>query len=82
MGDGEVRGEDGHGIAEDQVFAPVEDPFLSFREMIQAEETWPLVSFCSAHVCCTALDSSGIVLEADGKPSAGKVRSLTFFNDS
>jgi hypothetical protein len=43
MGDGEVRRENRHGIAEDQVFASVEDPFLVFRKMIQAEETWPLV---------------------------------------
>ena len=44
MGDGEVRRENRHGIAKDQVIASVEDPFLDFREMIQAEETSPLVS--------------------------------------
>jgi hypothetical protein len=69
MGDGKVRGKNRHGIAEDQVFAPVEDSFLIFGEMVQAEETLPPVSSCSAYLCRTALDSSGIVLEADGKPS-------------
>jgi hypothetical protein len=43
MGDGEVRGENRHGIAEDKVFTSVEDSFLAFREMIQAKETSPFV---------------------------------------
>ncbi len=71
MGDGEVRRENRHGIAEDQVFASVEDPFLAFREMIQAEETSPLLCIFFCHAGHTALDSSGIVLEADGKSPAG-----------
>lgn len=72
MGDGEVRGENGHGIAENQVFVSVEDSFLAFREVIRAEETSSPVSFCSANLCCTAPDSSGIVLETDRKPPAGE----------
>src|SRR5512137_3048405 len=71
MGDGEVGRKNRHGIAEDQVFAPVEEPFLCLREMIQAEETSPLVGIFAAHGCEAALDSSRIILEADGKSSAG-----------
>jgi len=72
MGEGEVRGENGHGITEDQVFAPVQDSFLSFGEVTRTEETLPSVSFCSAHLRCTAPDSSGVVLEANGKPSTAE----------
>jgi hypothetical protein len=67
MGEGEVRRENRHGIAEDQVLASVEDPFLAFRKMIQAEVTSPLGCIFFAHLSKAALDSSGIVLEADGK---------------
>jgi hypothetical protein len=70
MGDGEVRRENRHGIAENQIVASVEDPFLAFREMIQAEETSLLVCIPFANVGQTALDSSRIVLEADGKSPA------------
>ena len=63
----------GDGIAENQVFASVEKPFLAFREMIQAEETAPLVCIFVAHVGEGVLDSSRIVLEADGKSSAGDI---------
>ena len=73
MGDGEVRRENRHGIAEDQVFASVEDPFLVFRKMIQAEETWLLVYHFFTHVGEAALDSSGIVLEADRKSPTGDI---------
>jgi hypothetical protein len=73
MGDGEVRRENRHGIAEDQVFVSVEDSFLVFREMIQTEKTSPpgCIFFC--HTGQAALDSSGIVLEADGKSPAGEI---------
>jgi hypothetical protein len=70
MGDGEVRRENRHGIAENQIVASVEDPFLAFREMIQAEETLPLVYISFANVGQAAFDSSPIVLEADGKSPA------------
>jgi hypothetical protein len=40
MRNGEVRREDRHGIAEDQVLTSIENSLLSFWEMIQAEETW------------------------------------------
>jgi hypothetical protein len=70
MGDGEVGGENRHGIAKDQVFASVEDSFLAFREMIQAEETSSLVCILFAHVGQATLDSSRVVLEADGKSPA------------
>jgi hypothetical protein len=71
MRDGEVRRKNRHGIAEDQVVASVEDPFLAFREMIQAEETWLIVWSFLAYISQATLDSSGIVLETDGKSPAG-----------
>jgi hypothetical protein len=73
MGDGKVRRENRHGVAEDQVLASVEEPFLVSREMIQAEETSPLVCTLAVHGCQAALDSSRIVLEADGKFPAGDI---------
>ena len=73
MGDGEVRREDGHGIAEDQVVAPVEDSFLGFRETIETEETSSVFCVSFVHASCAALDSTGIVLEANGKPFAGDI---------
>jgi hypothetical protein len=72
VGDGKVRRKNRHGIAENQVFVPVEDSFLIFGEMVEAEETGPSVSSRSAHLCRTAPDSSGVVLEADREPSAEK----------
>jgi len=39
---GKVGREYRHGIAEDQVFASIENPLLAFRELIQAEEASPL----------------------------------------
>ena len=73
MGDGEVRRENRHGIAEDQVFASVENPFLAFRKMIQAKETSSVFCIFFAQVSCAALDSSGIVLEADRKSPTGDI---------
>jgi hypothetical protein len=73
MGDGEVRRENGHGIAEDQVFASVKDPFLPHGELIQAKEALQPLSIPEIHIGRTALHPSGIILETDGKPPAGKV---------
>ena len=73
MGNGEVGSKYRHGIAEDQVFVSIEDPFLIFREVIQAEETSPFICVLLGDVGRAALDSSGIVLEADGKSPAGNV---------
>ena len=71
MGNSEVRGENRHGVGEDQAFASVKDSFLAFREMIQAEETSPLFYIFFCHIGRTAFDPSGIVLEADGKSHEG-----------
>ena len=79
MGDDEVRREDRHGIAEDQVVAPVEDPLLPIRETIQAEETGPPFSIFLAHLGLAAPDPSWIVLDADGESPAGKVSFLDGF---
>ena len=65
--------EDRHGIAEDQVVAPVEDSFLTFGKMIQAEETGPVVSITSLYDGRTALYPSRVVLEADGESLARQV---------
>jgi hypothetical protein len=65
VGDSEVRREDRHGIAEDQVIASVEDPSLAFREMTQAKETLPVLFIYFAYFSCTTFDSAGIMLEAD-----------------
>ncbi len=43
MGDGEVRWEDRHRIAEDQIIATVMDPFLILGKMIQTKETSPFL---------------------------------------
>jgi hypothetical protein len=43
MRHGEMGREDGHGIAEDEVFASIENPLLTFGELVQAEEASPLV---------------------------------------
>src|SRR4030042_4247295 len=73
MGDGEVRKENRHGIAEDEVFTSVQDPFLTVGEMIQAEETLPLLCIFFSHIGQAALHSSWIILEADGKSLAGDI---------
>jgi hypothetical protein len=41
--------------------------------MMQAEETWALVSIFFVHAGQAALDSSWIVLEADGKSAAREI---------
>jgi hypothetical protein len=73
MRNGEVRRENGHGVAEDQVVASVKNSFLAFRELIQTEETSPFSSVFRIHHGRTALDSSGIELEADGKSPVGEI---------
>jgi hypothetical protein len=73
VGDGEVSRENRARIAENQVFASVKNPFLAFREMLQAEKTPPLVGICLGDVGEGVLDSFRIVLETDGKSSAGDV---------
>jgi hypothetical protein len=73
MGDSEVSGENRAGIAEDQVFPPVKNPFLAFREVIQTEETPRPVCICILDVGKGVLDSFRIVLETDGKSSAGDI---------
>ena len=70
MGDGEVRREDRHGIAEDQVVGSAENSFLALRQTIETEETSSVFCISFAHAGCAALDSSGIVLEADRKSVA------------
>jgi hypothetical protein len=70
MGNGEVGGQYRCGIAEDQKFISIKDPLLFFRETIQAEETPLFVCILLADIGGAALDSSGIVLNADGKSPA------------
>jgi hypothetical protein len=50
MGDDQVIRENGHRVAEDQIFVSVEDPFLAFRQTIQAEKTPALVRLSLAYV--------------------------------
>ena len=66
-----MRRENRCRIAEDQVCFSVDNPFLIFREIIEAQETWPLVYIVFSHIGQAAPDSSGIVLDADGKSPAG-----------
>jgi hypothetical protein len=70
MGDREVGRENRHGIAEDQVFASIEDPLLGLGEMVQAEKAGTFVSVLIAHGGRAASHPPGVVLEADGKPGA------------
>ena len=70
MGNSELKRENRHGIAENQVIVSVEDPFLTFREMIQTEETLSLLSISFDPNSHTTCDPFGIVLEADGKSPA------------
>jgi hypothetical protein len=74
-----MRGKNRHGIAEDQIFAPVKNPLLAFREMIQAKKTSPFLYISFSHIGCTALHSTGIVLEANGKSIAGDISLPDFF---
>ena len=70
MGDREVGRENRHGIAEDQVFPSIEDSFLGFGEMVQAEKAGTFVSVPIAHGGRAAPHPPGVVLEVDKKPRA------------
>jgi len=74
-----VRGKNGHGIAEDQIFAPVKNSLLAFREILQAKKTSPPLYISFSHIGCTALNSTGIVLKANGKSIAGDISLPDFF---
>ncbi len=71
MGDGEVRRKNRHRIAEYQVIVTVEDPFLAFREMIQAKETLSSPFIDIPYFGCTTFYSAGIILKADWESFAG-----------
>jgi hypothetical protein len=73
MGDGQVRRENRHGIAEDKVITSVKDPFLTLREMIDTQETRSIPDSCFVHVGCTALHPPGIVLESDRESGAVQI---------
>ena len=73
MGDGEVRAEDRHRIAEDEVFPSEKDSFLVRREVMEAKETSPLLCILFAHVGQSVLDPTGVVLEADGETAARQI---------
>lgn len=72
-GYGEVKRENRHGIAEDQVFVPVPNPFLLFREMIQAKKAWTIIHRLFSHIGQGALHPSGVVLNAYREFAAGDV---------
>jgi hypothetical protein len=61
----EVTRENGHGVAKDQIFVPVEDPFLTFGQTIEAEKTSSFAYFSFTYGGQTTFDSARIVLEAD-----------------
>jgi hypothetical protein len=69
MGHGEMGREDGHGVAEDQVFASIANPLLTLGEMIEAQEASPLTLAFRTHIRGRALEPSGVVLETNGKPA-------------
>jgi len=71
MRNSEVRRENRHGIAENQVLTSVKDAFLFLGKMVQTEETRALVCVFLANVSQAALDPPGVVLETDGKTFAG-----------
>jgi hypothetical protein len=73
MGDGEVSGEDGHGVTKDQVRVLVKNPFLLFREMVRTKETGPAAYILLTHSGQGALHSSGVVLKEDRKPFTGDI---------
>jgi hypothetical protein len=71
MGDREMGGENRARVAENQISAPVKNPFLAFREMLWTEETPVPGIICFGDVGEGVLDSFRIVLETDGKSPAG-----------
>ena len=71
VGNGEMTGKNRHGVAENKEFFVVENPFLIFWEIVEAEKAWPFVDIGFSHICQGAPDSSGVTLNVDGKPIAG-----------
>jgi hypothetical protein len=65
VGDSEVRRENRHGIAENQVPTSIEDSLLSFWEMIQTEETRLAVFIVQGRTRRTTFESFAIMLDAD-----------------
>jgi hypothetical protein len=78
VGDREVRRENRHGIAEDQVIVSIGNSLLTLRKIIETEETLLFRSIFFCHISRAAFDPSGVVLEADGKPPARQIS----FSDS
>jgi hypothetical protein len=70
VGDGEMSGKNRHGVAENQEFLLVEDPFLIFRQTVETEKTRPLFDAFLLNVCQGAPDSAGVMLNVDGKSVA------------
>lgn len=73
MGNGKMGSKYWCGVAEDQVFISIENPFLFFREMIQAEKASLFICALLADVGGAAPDSAGIVLNANGKSPAENI---------
>jgi hypothetical protein len=65
VGNGEMTGKHRHGVTENKEFLMVEDPFLFFRQIIEAEETGPFVDAIISHICQGAPDSPGVTLNLD-----------------
>jgi hypothetical protein len=65
VGNSEMTGKNWHGVAEDKELLVVEDPFLIFRQIVEAEKTWPFNDALISHICQSAPDSSGVVLNKD-----------------
>lgn len=70
VGDGEVAGENGHGIGENQILTPVEDALLFFREKTRAEKAGAILQVLFADCREGAFPPSWVVLEADREPIA------------
>jgi hypothetical protein len=77
--DCQMREKNRHGIGEDQIFTPVKDSLLAFGEVLQAKKTLPFLYISFSHIGHAALDSTGIVLEANGKSIAGDISLPDFF---
>ncbi len=79
MGDSEVREKNRHGIAQDQIFAPVKNSPLAFGEVLQAKKTSSFLYISFSHIGRAALHSTGIVLEANRKSIAEDISLPDFF---
>jgi hypothetical protein len=49
MGNGEVRGKNGHRVAQDHIFFPVENPLLSRRQIVSTQETGAFLDILLPH---------------------------------